>query len=583
MNPRNLARTVLFAALLAVSVFCRAGGLCAASLEVEICHTFNGEPLLLDSLRYQNAVGEALSVTRLSYLLSGFALERVGGGWVELPPVYAWIDVAQHRASVTLDGVPDWQYRALRFSVGPDPAANAADPARWPAGHPLNPNVNGLYWGWQGGYIFLALEGRWRKGPAEVNGYAFHVAHDANRTCVQLAVSLDLTHRLGVLLDFDVAALLGSPQALSFERDGAATHSREGDPVAAALVADLPGAFRLQQVISAQPAITLPSVVRPLYLPPTFTPYRLVIGKTFPVPELPRDNPLTEERVALGRKLFHETALSRGSSLSCVSCHREAIDYTDPRRFSVGVDGQVGARHAMSLSNLAWKTSFSWDGRASTLRAQVLRPIGDHAEMAENLDRVVAKLSSDPAYPPLFRAAFGAPDISAEKLGLALENYLLTLVSCHAKFDRVLRGQGTFTPVEQRGFELFTTEYEPRTGQRGADCFHCHGGPFFTDHQFHNNGLGETAADPGRFLVTAFEGDRGKFSTPSLRNVARRGPYMHDGRYDTLGEVVAHYDHGVVRGPTLDPNLAKHPPEGLRLSASDQEALVAFLNTLNNE
>ena len=127
------------------------------------------------------------------------------------------------------------------------------------------------------------------------------------------------------------------------------------------------------------------------------------------------------------------------------------------------------------------------------------------------------------------------------------------------------------------------TEYEPRTGQFGADCFHCHGGPLFSDHQFHNNGLAPDDADPGRFRVTNNEADRNKFSTPSLRNIARTAPYMHDGRFATLEEVVAHYDHGVTRTPTLDPNLAKHPPEGLNLSEADQRALVAFLKSLNTE
>ena len=127
------------------------------------------------------------------------------------------------------------------------------------------------------------------------------------------------------------------------------------------------------------------------------------------------------------------------------------------------------------------------------------------------------------------------------------------------------------------------TEYEPRTENYGADCFHCHGGPLFTDNQFHNNGLNLVDADPGRFKVTQKEYDKGKFSTPSLRNVALTAPYMHDGKFQTLEDVVAHYDHGVVRGPTLDPNLAKHPPAGLRLSRQDQDALVAFLKTLTDE
>ena len=238
----------------------------------------------------------------------------------------------------------------------------------------------------------------------------------------------------------------------------------------------------------------------------------------------------------------------------------------------------------MPLFNLAWKSSFFWDGRAPSLRAQALMPIQDHAEMDESLTNVVAKLAALPAYPKLFAAAFDSPEITSEKIGLAVEQFLLTLTSCESKFDRAFRGEDKLTAREQRGFELFMTEYEPRTGHYGADCFHCHGGALFTDHQFHNNGLdAANPADPGRFKVTGRESDRLKFSTPSLRNVELTAPYMHDGRFQTLEEVVDHYSEHVQRSATLDPNLAKHPDGGLHLSADDKLALVAFLKTLTDE
>lgn len=569
----------------------------ASGLELTIRPVFNGAPLLLDSLRYPNAAGETLSVTRLSYLLSGFALEREDGTWVEQAEGDAWLDAAKHRDTVRLADIPAGRYRALRFYLGPDPGSNAADSSRFPAGHPLNPNLNGLHWSWQGGYIFLALEGLYRGRSAAtgdaanppppavaapgINGYAYHLARDPRRTLITLAAPLDLTRDAVAGLDFDLGSLLNAPRPLSFARDGSATHSRAGDPVAAALVANLRGAFRLTGVWSSAPAISLPSPVKPLYLPEHYTPSRLKIGATFPIPDLPRDNPLIEERVALGRILFVETALSRDGSLSCASCHQAGSAFADPRRVSLGVRGQAGTRNAMPLFNLAWKSSFFWDGRAPSLRTQVLVPIQDHAEMDETLERVVAKLAAAPGYPALFTAAFGAPEITAEKLALALEQFLLTLTTREAKFDRALRGRASFTAEEQRGFELFMTENDPRTGQRGADCFHCHGGPLFSDHQFHNNGLA-LFEDPGRERATGLAGDRGKFATPSLRNITRTAPYMHDGRFATLEEVVAHYSEGVVRTPTLDPNLAKHPDGGLHLDDSDQRALVAFLNTLTD-
>ncbi len=553
-----------------------------ATLEVTMRHTFNGNPLLLDSLRYANAAGETLSFTRLSYLLTGFAVEREDGAWVELPDQPAWMDAEKRRTVVRLDGVPEGKYRALRFYLGPDVTANASDPAKLPADHPLNANLDGLHWSWQGGYIFLAVEGHFRSGPEELRGYAYHLARDPNRTRISLAAPLDLTHDAGILLDFDLTALLNAPRPLSFAKDGTATHSRDGDPVAAAMVANLPSAFRVRQVMSATPAAAKLPPVTPLYLPEKFTPYRFTMSGTFPVPDLPRDNPLTEERVALGKALFHETALSRDGTISCASCHDPNFAFTDARRFSLGVRGQKTTRNSMPLVNLAWKTSFFWDGHAPSLRAQALIPIQDHTEMDETLDRVTAKLAAIGSYPALFRAAFGSPEITAEKIGLAVENFLLTLTDYDAKFDRALRGQTTLNADEKRGFELFMTEYEPRTGQRGADCFHCHGGPLFTDHAFHNNGLTPTD-DPGRFKVTQLEADRGKFATPTLRNLTRTAPYMHDGRFDTLEEVIAHYSGEMHRSPTLDPNLAKHPDTGLQLSADAQRALVAFLKTLSPE
>jgi cytochrome c peroxidase len=203
--------------------------------------------------------------------------------------------------------------------------------------------------------------------------------------------------------------------------------------------------------------------------------------------------------------------------------------------------------------------------------------------MHESLTNVVAKLEADPTLSAQFALAFGSPGVTAERMALALEQFLLTLLSFDSKFDRSLRGEAELTAEEKRGFELFHLEYEPRTGQRGADCFHCHGGPFFSNHGFANNGLDAEFTDPGRFAVTGREGDRGKFAVPSLRNVSLSAPYMHDGRFTTLEDVVEHYDHGLHRSATLDPNLAKHPAAGLGLSAEDKRALVAFLRTLTDE
>jgi cytochrome c peroxidase len=550
----------------------------AASLELTIDPVFNGEPLRLDSLRYETSAKETLSVTRLSYLLSGFALESTNGHWTEIPDTIAWIDATTHRNRVLLESLPTGNFRSIRFHVGPDAKANAADVTRFSATHPLNPNLNGLHWTWQTGYIFMAIEGHYRSGNTAPKGYAHHLARDPNRTRITLSAPLDLAHDAGVLIHFDLATLLNAPRPLSFEKDGAATHSRDGDPIAAALVANLPGAFRVHRIASSAPVVENLPPVTPIDLPEKFTPYRFTMSRTFPMPDLPRDNPLIQERVALGERLFNDKALSRDGTISCATCHQADAAFTDKLAVSQGIDSRLGDRNSMPLFNLAWKREFFWDGRATSLRQQVLMPIEDHREMDESLERVTEKLAASPDYTPLFSAAYRSPGITVEKISLALEQFLLTLSARDSRFDRAMAGKTTLTDEEKRGFELFMTEYEPRTGQYGADCFHCHGGALFTDHQFHNNGL--TGDDRGRAEVTGSSADERKFSTPSLRNVALTAPYMHDGRFATLEEVVEHYSSGVHRSETLDPNLAKHPDKGLNLSTADKAALVAFLRTL---
>jgi len=553
----------------------------ASRLEVTIDPVFNGEPLRLDSLRYQTAAGETLSVTRLSYLLTGVALQRQDGQWVEFPKSTAWMDLTARRHVFQVADVPEGSYQALRFHMGPDVVANAADVSKIPADDPLNPNLNGLHWSWQGGYIFMAIEGHYRTGNEEPKGFAHHLARDANRTSISLSAALDLRKDAGVQIHFDVASLLNAPRPLSFEKDGTATHSREGDPIAAALVSNLRGAFRVNRIVSeVSTASALPPVV-PIDLPETYTPYRFTMSRTFPVPDLPRDNPLIVERVSLGEKLFNDKRLSRDGTISCASCHQAEAAFTDRLPVSRGIEGRSGDRNAMPLFNLAWKREFFWDGRAKSLREQVLMPIQDHREMDQTLEKVCETLTASPEDVLLFRDAFGSPGITAAKVSLALEQYLLTLSARDSRFDRAFAGKATLSDEEKRGFELFMTEYEPRTGQYGADCFHCHGGALFSDHQFHDNGLDGVA--PGRAKITGSLGDQGKFSTPSLRNVALTAPYMHDGRFATLEEVVEHYSTGIHRRPTLDPNLAKHPETGLHLSDPDKAALVAFLKTLSEE
>ncbi len=556
----------------------------AATLKVEINPQVAGDALQPASLRYQTMAGETFSVTRVSYLLSDFSLQNEDGRWLEFSNGVAWLDFDQNRNSFRIEPVPPGNFLSLRFTVGLSPRLNHLNITNFPAGHPLNPDVNGLYWGWQGGYIFLALEGLWRNAAGELDGWAYHLARDTNAVRITLPLSCTITNQTLVTLDFDLATVLNAPRPLSFVQDGSSTHSRDGDPVAAALVENLAGAFRVRKISALSESEILAVDPPPLYLPAQFTPYAFQMSPTFPIPDLPRDNPLTVERVELGRKLFYEKRFSINGTESCADCHLPRQAFTDALSVARGAEGKDGTRRVMSLFNLAWKREFFWDGRAPSLRAQVLQPIQNPLEMHQSLTNLVAKLTESGAdYTNDFNRAFGLPEITPEKISLALEAYLLTLTSFDAKFDRVLRGVEKFTPEEQRGFELFSTEYDPRRGQYGADCFHCHGGPLFQSQAFANNGLDDQFTDPGRAKVTGRTADAGKFAVPSLRNVALTAPYMHDGRFKTLAEVVAHYCTGVKRSTTLDPNIAKHPDGGVPLSAADQRALVAFLETLTDE
>lgn len=305
----------------------------------------------------------------------------------------------------------------------------------------------------------------------------------------------------------------------------------------------------------------------------------------FPQPVIQPDNPLTNEGIDLGRHLFYETKLSGDNSQSCASCHNQSLAFTDnEKRFSVGITGAVGTKNSMPLFNLTWSNRFFWDGRAATLREQVLLPIQDPIEMHDNLPNVVSKLQGTELYPELFGKAFGSEEITAEKMAKALEQFIFSIVSTDSKFDKFRQNPvlNPLTTSEQRGFDLFMREFSPPGSNRpkGADCFHCHGTHLFTVNNFTNNGL-DSEPSMGFQVVTGSPLDRGKFKTPSLRNVALSAPYMHDGRFATLEEVIEHYNSGLKSSPTIDPNL-KSTGIGLGLTSQEKADLLAFLHTLTD-
>ena len=521
----------------------------------------------------------SVEVTRLDFLLSALAMQRTDGTWVESRDWYAYLsatDKTHHRAEA--DGVPVGDFKAIRFAVGVDNRTNQAEPNA-PVGHALHPEVNHLHWGLMGGYIFMALEGRWKNEQRAMDGFSYHLAHEPQRTMVELPAEFRGGGPLTIRLSLSAEKLL---QAVDFVAEGTSTHSREGDLLAPKIARNIPGAFQVRSV-SYDHFQTLPLAAESPALPPGTKPYELQITQRFPKPPLPADNPLTEQGVALGRRLFEDKRLSFNNTQSCASCHDAAKAFSDPRRFSIGANGDTGKRNAMALFNLAWHGPMFWDGRAISLRQQVLMPVQDAHEMNEAPEHAVAKLSADPQMVAAFEQAFGQGGITVERLAKALEQHLLTLISQDSRFDRAVRKVATLNDEEKLGLQLFVTEFDPKRGLRGADCFHCHGGTLFSDHQFHNNGLALAADDIGREAVTHDPADRGKFKAPSLRNIALTAPYMHDGRFATLEEVIEHYSSGTQRSPTLDPNLAKHPEAGLQLTAEEKHALVAFLKTLTDE
>lgn len=317
------------------------------------------------------------------------------------------------------------------------------------------------------------------------------------------------------------------------------------------------------------------------------TPYELkFLNYTLPPPNLPSDNPLTVQKVLLGKMLFYENQLSLDNSINCSSCHNQLTGFSDSDQFSTGVGGTIGGRQAMPIFNMAWHgNEFFWDGRAHLLRDQAILPIQNPLEMKETMSNVIQKLILDKKYRDQFKRAFGTNEITTERISLALESFMLSIVSDNSKFDRYLAGLETLTDSEERGRILFYGEYNqyfPTTS--GADCAHCHSGNNFENDLYMNNGLDEDAQfiDFGRENATQLATDRAKFKVPTLRNIEVTGPYMHDGRFTTLEQVIDHYNENIKSSSTVDPALLGTTATGLMLDAQEKIDLVNFLKTLTD-
>lgn len=283
----------------------------------------------------------------------------------------------------------------------------------------------------------------------------------------------------------------------------------------------------------------------------------------------PASNPYSEEKRALGERLFHDKRLSADGTYACATCHVSQKGFSDGRVTAVGVPGRALARHTPTLWNLAWAGPVFWDGRARSLEEQAAGPIVAPDEMAQPMAPLVARLAADKGYARRFAKAFpGDPLVSEDNLKKALATYERTLVSPPTRFDRWIEGDASaLTAQETDGFRLFTGT---------AGCANCHSGWAFTDYAFYDIGL--ESDDRGRGAVLRLEAAEHAFKTPSLREAGRRAPYMHDGSLASLTDVVRHYASGITERPTLPPDLRR-----LSLTEDEQASLVAFLGTLTSD
>lgn len=291
----------------------------------------------------------------------------------------------------------------------------------------------------------------------------------------------------------------------------------------------------------------------------------------------PVDNPLTVEGVALGRKLFYEKMLSDNMTISCGTCHKQENAFDDPRPFSQGTNGAFGDRNAMAIINLAWNTAFFWDGRRATMEEQAHDPVTNPIEMANTWPEVVRRLQNSSTYPDLFYQAFGTRTIDSNLVVKAIAQFERTLVSYNSRFDKYFhKGDSTiFTQQEKNGLAIFKGK---------GMCNNCHlMNTQLADNIFRNNGLDANPKDAGLMKFTGLPSDRGKFKVPTLRNIAKTAPYMHDSRFATLEQVIDFYSNDVQQS---SPNIDEHMPDyksGLKLTMQEKSDLIAFLHTLTDQ
>ncbi len=291
------------------------------------------------------------------------------------------------------------------------------------------------------------------------------------------------------------------------------------------------------------------------------------IGTLPPVP-VPVDNPQSSRKILLGKQLYFDTRLSKNNTISCATCHNPAMGWSDIGPTSTGIHGQKGLRRAPPVSNAAYSPLQFWDGRASSLEEQAEGPMQNPVEMGNTLDNVVKTLNGIPGYVREFKQVFGTTPITIDQVAKAIASFERTVVTTDSRYDRYLSGnKNALTPLEKEGLAVFNGK---------GRCAVCHSGQALSDGKFHNLGAGKAgaSADTGRYAVTHDPRDMGAFKTPTLRDVALRPPYMHDGSEKTLESVVDFYNKGGMKNPGLDPLITP-----LGLSPEETKALVAFMKT----
>lgn len=333
-----------------------------------------------------------------------------------------------------------------------------------------------------------------------------------------------------------------------------------------------------------------PSKNKSIYKPTAVSPSD-IFPTDFGMPPLPSDNPFTVEGIYLGRMLFYDPILSIDSSISCNSCHLQEFAFADPRKFSTGVFGLKTGRNAPSLFNMAYSRKFFWDARVNTLRDLVFEPIQAHNEMAMTLPLLETRLRRNQKYIDYFNKAFNT-EPNLLDMSKAMEQFLLSIVSKDSRFNQFFPGTNShlLNASELRGAFIFNglVDFDVQGKTKGADCFHCHGGEMAQQQNplmggIASNGLPGPIVDKGVGGITNRSQDLGTFKAPSLLNIALTAPYMHDGRFNTLEEVIEHYSSGVnYDHPNIHPQMSAHGGIQLNLSQQQKDDLVAYLRTMTD-